>query len=337
MAAVMMEPHFTPQINPLKYPQVNWEVYFSLPPAEAQYQLEHIDESKVANIMASLIAGLSISFVAVVLRLISRRMVKTPLKADDWMMVAALSVIGVEVFYGPAIASVKISTLLLFSRIFPGRHFRLWLWSVGLFVAIYSGIQVLSVIFQCRPIQGAWNPFIKAQCIQINLVFMILAGMNVLTDFMLLIAPLPAIWGLQMRKGMKIQLMSIFCIGGFICVVSIYRIPKLHGLSLVDAPWSNADATIWSIVEMCVAIACSCAITLRPAFNWVFRLGDSAAGSGKSPKPSAKISYPGFDREGWHGIGEDQFKMDSVQVRAKDEGTFVSTTESQSRLRGEEC
>ena len=88
---------------------------------------------------------------------------------------------------------------------------------------------------------------------------------------------------------------------------------------------------------MCVAIACSCAITLRPAFNWVFRLGDSAAGSGKSPKPSTKISYPSSDREGWHGIGEGQFKMDSVQVRAKDEGSFLSITESQSRLRGEEC
>ena len=29
--------------------------------------------------------------------------------------------------------------------------------------------------------------------------------------------------------------------------------------------------------------------------------------------------------------------MDCVQVRAKDDGSYVSTTESQSRLKGEEC
>lgn len=40
--------------------------------------------------MASLIAGLSTSFVAVVLRFITRCIVKTPSKADDWMTVAAL-------------------------------------------------------------------------------------------------------------------------------------------------------------------------------------------------------------------------------------------------------
>jgi len=114
----------------------------------------------------------------------------------------------------PAISSVKISTLLLFARIFPGRQFRLVLWSVGIFIATYSGIQILAAIFQCRPIRGAWETTIKAECIQINLVFMVLAGMNVLTDIILLCAPLPTLWGLQMARAMRLQLIGIFCIGG---------------------------------------------------------------------------------------------------------------------------
>jgi hypothetical protein len=114
----------------------------------------------------------------------------------------------------PAISSVKISTLLLFARIFPGRQFRLVLWSVGIFIATYSGIQILAAIFQCRPVRGAWEATIKAECIQINLVFMILAGMNVLTDIILLCAPLPTLWGLQMARAMRLQLIGIFCIGG---------------------------------------------------------------------------------------------------------------------------
>lgn len=41
-----------------------------------------------------------------------------------------------------------------------------------------------------------------------------MAGMNVLTDFVLLCAPLPTLWGLQIQTAMKGQLMAIFGIGG---------------------------------------------------------------------------------------------------------------------------
>ena len=88
------------------------------------------------------------------------------------------------------------------------------LWAVGLFIATYSGIQLLTSIFQCRPVRAAWDTTVKGECIQINLVFMILAGINVLTDIILLLAPLPTLWGLQMAKAMKLQLIGIFCIGG---------------------------------------------------------------------------------------------------------------------------
>lgn len=70
--------------------QVNWAVYHSLPPAEAKYQLEHVNQSRVKDIVSSHIACLIIAVIAVVLRFVSRRIAKTSLKADDWMIVAAL-------------------------------------------------------------------------------------------------------------------------------------------------------------------------------------------------------------------------------------------------------
>ena len=71
-------------------PEVNWAVYKSLPPAEAQYQLYHINESRVQDIVSSHVACLVIAVFAIILRFISRRMSKTSIKADDWMIVAAL-------------------------------------------------------------------------------------------------------------------------------------------------------------------------------------------------------------------------------------------------------
>lgn len=124
------------------------------------------------------------------------------------------SVLAAEVFYPPAIGSVKLSTLFLYSRIFPGRQFRIILYTVGIFVIVYSGIQVLASIFQCIPVRAAWAMGVEGKCIHINLLFIAMAGMNVLTDFVLLIAPLPSLWNLQMQKAMKLQLMALFGIGG---------------------------------------------------------------------------------------------------------------------------
>ena len=73
---------------------------------------------------------------------------------------------------------------------------------------------VLSAIFQCIPVKGGWDITVNAKCMQINLLWEIMAGMNVLTDFILLLAPLPTLWRLQMQTAMKLQVMSIFCIGG---------------------------------------------------------------------------------------------------------------------------
>jgi len=144
---------------------------------------------------------------------------------------------------------VKISTLFLFSRIFPGRQFRLLLYTVGLFVVTYSGIMVLGAIFQCVPIQEGWDTTVKAKCIQINLLWEIMAGMNVLTDFVLLLAPLPTLWKLQMQRTMKWQLISLFCVGGlYVQFLPTNCLELLANLLPVSAP-SQYTAFLNSMVS----------------------------------------------------------------------------------------
>lgn len=303
---------------------INWAIYKSLPPEQAQYQLAHIHERRRKSIAVAYAICLSIAFVAVIMRFVSRRIGRSSYGADDWSMVVAMiltaafaasallattrfgggqhtilmaetdpinfakSVLASEVLYGPAIGAVKISTLLLFARIFPDRKFKRALWAIGIFLSIYTAILVIAAIFQCRPISGAWDPTIKANCIQIKLVLMSIGGLNVLTDLFLLIAPLPQLWKLHIRNDTKYQLIGIFSIGGFATIVSIYRIPKLNDLSFLDPAWSDCDASIWSIVEICVAILCASAITYRPLFNSLFRIPSFPFGvKNRSSRPSA--------------------------------------------------
>ena len=75
--------------NPNTYPTVNWEVYFTLPPAEAEYQLAHVGQSRAGLMMALMYGGVALGSVAVLLRFGSRRISKTRLQADDSVIVAA--------------------------------------------------------------------------------------------------------------------------------------------------------------------------------------------------------------------------------------------------------
>ncbi len=116
--------------------------------------------------------------------------------------------------YIVALATVKISVLLFYRRIFPSPRFHIILRIVGGFIMCYSVVQLLVLIFQCRPIQGAWDPFIKAECVHINEEITVMSAFNVLTGMTTLCLPIPLIWQLQVSKRSKIQLMSIFILGG---------------------------------------------------------------------------------------------------------------------------
>ena len=118
-----------------------------------------------------------------------------------------------EMFQPSAIASVKISILLLYLRIFPGPRFRMIVWSVGSFVACCCLVQTLCVMFQCRPVQAAWNPKVKGDCIQLSKTYIILTSFNALTDIIALCLPMPFLWRLHTDNTRKAQLIGTFGLG----------------------------------------------------------------------------------------------------------------------------
>ena len=171
---------------------------------------------------------------------------------------------------------IKASILCLYHRIFfVSRRFRIMLWAVGIFVLGYSVAQTLTAIFACVPIPALWDPSVKGRCLNVDLAATIMAAFNVLTDFAILILPMPMLWQLQIPTQEKLQIMGIFLLGGFVCFASIYRTVVIHQLSLTDPSWSDVPAGIWTAAELGVAIISSCLPTFRPLFSRTLRKSSS--------------------------------------------------------------
>ena len=71
-------------------------------------------------------------------------------------------------------------------------------------------------LFSCVPVNAFWEKSLypSSRCINIPGYYLGVAVPNIATDVVLLIFPLPLIWGLHLAKSQKIAVTGIFVIAG---------------------------------------------------------------------------------------------------------------------------
>lgn len=85
-------------------------------------------------------------------------------------------------------------------------------------VVIYLLEALFTLIFLCRPVSAFWTEtFILGDCNDFRLMLNISAAMNILTDILIILLPLPGLKQLALPKGQKIGLIIVFFLG-FGCV-----------------------------------------------------------------------------------------------------------------------
>ncbi|KAL8673506.1 MAG: hypothetical protein Q9168_002063 [Polycauliona sp. 1 TL-2023] len=323
-----------------------------------EWQKAHAYENRATEIIIPHVVCLVFAVIAVALRFISRR-VKAGIHLDDWICLLAMMLLigedsgvllgtikygsakhvvtlkdpvaiakitlAVQELYTAGTSCIKISTLILYHRIFPHDRFRLALWFVGAFIGAYSLVQFLVILFQCNPVRGAWRPDIKSDCIQLNRELQVMGSLNAVTDIITVCLPMFMLKGMQMERGKKLQVIATFLVGGFVCIVSIYRVPTQAGISLVDFSYTDVEACNWSFVELSVAICCACLITYRPLLRLVVK-----AFSGKSGKSSVEDTPSPSENKVWakkldpYDTGDTDYtiSMDSDQSDSKSDSKF---------------
>lgn len=128
-----------------------------------------------------------------------------------------------EIVYVVGLAVTKIAILIMYCRVFPLRTFRIASWIIGSITAVWSVMFIFLCIFQCAPIERAWNLTVPGKCLYLRGIFIGNAVPNIVTDVVILSMPIYHVQKLQIRKAQRIALTAIFLLGAFVIVASIYR------------------------------------------------------------------------------------------------------------------
>ncbi|CAO2653938.1 Nn.00g106710.m01.CDS01 [Neocucurbitaria sp. VM-36] len=140
-----------------------------------------------------------------------------------------------QVLYACAIALTKIAIISSYLRFIQDRTFRISMYVIS---AVIAGLWVTGVfvtIFQCSPVEGAWDFTISPRtCINYVNYLYASSAVNIATDILLCVLPLPHLWRLKMPLKQRIILCILFAGGASACVVCIVRIGYLHHLRNMD-------------------------------------------------------------------------------------------------------
>ncbi|GME23397.1 putative pth11-like integral membrane protein [Neofusicoccum parvum] len=202
----------------------------------------------------------------------------------------------------------KLSILAQYLRIFVARRTVQAVWVCIAFVGAYTFQSVIVGILSCNPPAKYWDPAVPGFCINYTVYYYVAASLNIITDFAIILVPIPALVSLNVSRTKKVGVMLLFSIGGFGCVVSIIRLWTLYRLDRAgpDVSSANALAALWSAIEIHVCILCACLPSLSPVLTLVLRslglhLSTRGGPAGKDPSPaqtdsSAGRRWPGHQR-----------------------------------------
>lgn len=104
----------------------------------------------------------------------------------------------------------------MYLRIFPDEKFRRVVWGTHAFNFSVGFIFLLITLFQCQPINLAWNFWTgetEGHCISIEQTGMAQGAISITLDLWMLGLPATQIWGLNMKRRKKIAVMFMFSLG----------------------------------------------------------------------------------------------------------------------------
>ncbi|KAG5305447.1 integral membrane protein [Histoplasma capsulatum G186AR] len=133
---------------------------------------------------------------------------------------------AVTILYVPMAFSVKVALLAIVIRIFnPDRKKVLGVYIILGVLLLYYIPAIFLKIFFCIPISGYWEGAASgAKCLNQQNLITADAVISMVSDFAILVLPLPLTWSLHIRKTKKLRVIGILGAGGVATAFSVWRL-----------------------------------------------------------------------------------------------------------------
>ncbi|KAJ5303535.1 hypothetical protein N7476_010334 [Penicillium atrosanguineum] len=189
-----------------------------------------------------------------------------------------------SILYTCCIASVKLSILTLYRRIFPTKWMKMSANIVGMVVILWAACGILAGAFTCIPTEKLWNPQIPGGCMNLSKFYYGLQIPNIATDAIILFMPMHVVWALPISNNQKVGLSGIFILGFLTLVFDIVRLVALIDLSTAgdDITYTQVNSSVWTCIEPAVGIVAACLSNMRPLFKIVHTKMWSRTGSSRN-------------------------------------------------------
>ena len=118
--------------------------------------------------------------------------------------------------YAVAICMTKLAVLWLYRRVFsPQRNnaFDSTILSLIIIFISYYGSTILVKIFECSPRSKIADKTIPGTCINLSMLINADGVFNTITDVIILLLPIKAVWKLNIKKQKKVIVILVFTFG----------------------------------------------------------------------------------------------------------------------------
>jgi hypothetical protein len=176
----------------------------------------------------------------------------------------------------------------------------------AILAATYIVIQVVTFT-DCRPIHLYWQVVPSAgTCSQALGQLIILGALNIFTDILLILLPMPTLFSIQRSLGQRLRLAGLFSIGFFLVAITIIRLP----LNFANGS-AQVNRTTWASVE---SFAAAFVANIPTLFTLRRRAPDLSSASRTGATNNSHIRTGDYaSREGWRHMGS------RSQVNAEDD------------------
>lgn len=121
-----------------------------------------------------------------------------------------------RIHYGITICIAKLAVLFLYRRVFspyPRSPFDITVITLVTLLILFYTATNLTKIWECVPREKIWNPSIPGHCIDISMLLNVSGIFNTVTDFIIVLLPVRAVWTLNMNLRKKVIVVLAFTFG----------------------------------------------------------------------------------------------------------------------------